>query len=99
MDAPAVQEISTDDAAAADASRRYVLAADAPYLANMAALWGIDLGGTKIEGVVLPSIAGDAPTPLARLRIPTEQEGGYQAASAQYDPLLVVVGIAQRPPP
>lgn len=39
------------------------------------ALFGIDLGGTKIEGVVMKS-ADDA-KPLARLRIPTETEKGY----------------------
>lgn len=39
-------------------------------------LWGIDLGGTKIEGAIIES-AKNAKT-LARLRIPTEQEGGYQ---------------------
>ncbi len=38
-------------------------------------LWGIDLGGTKIEGVVLP---GPVPKPLARLRVLTEQERGYE---------------------
>lgn len=36
-------------------------------------LWGIDLGGTKIEGVVL---AGSATR--ARRRIPTEAERGYE---------------------
>lgn len=39
-------------------------------------LWGIDLGGTKIEGVVLKS-AGD-PEVMVRKRIPTQQEYGYQ---------------------
>lgn len=38
-------------------------------------LWGIDLGGTKIEGVV---VAVDAPSlALARVRLPTEQNQGY----------------------
>ena len=36
--------------------------------------WGIDLGGTKIEGVVLD----ETYKPLARLRLPTEQEKGYE---------------------
>lgn len=41
-----------------------------------APLWGIDLGGTKIEGIVLnPRIPNK---PLARLRIPTEAANGYQ---------------------
>lgn len=38
-------------------------------------LWGIDLGGTKIEGVVLRSM--DDPRPLVRKRIDTEAEKGY----------------------
>jgi fructokinase len=37
--------------------------------------WGIDLGGTKIEGVVLDPAAPDRP--LARLRLATESERGY----------------------
>src|SRR5580658_940884 len=37
--------------------------------------WGVDLGGTKIEAAVLPE-SGSAP--LARRRIPTEAEGGYE---------------------
>ena len=38
--------------------------------------WGIDLGGTKIEGVVLG--ATDAPDPLCRIRVPTEADRGYR---------------------
>lgn len=38
-------------------------------------LWGIDLGGTKIEGVVLES--AEKPEVMTRSRIPTEQEQGY----------------------
>ena len=38
-------------------------------------LWGIDLGGTKIEGVVLKSV--ENPEVMVRKRIPTEQEHGY----------------------
>ncbi len=45
----------------------------------MQTIWGIDLGGTKIEGVVL--------TPdfkvLARRRIPTEKQFGYQHIISQ----------------
>lgn len=40
------------------------------------ALWGIDLGGTKIEGIVLES--KEHLTPLARLRVATEAHLGYQ---------------------
>lgn len=40
------------------------------------ALWGIDLGGTKIEGVILPSL--DDPKPILRTRIDTQAAKGYQ---------------------
>lgn len=39
-------------------------------------LWGIDLGGTKIEGAIIKNNSN--PETIARLRIPTEQEGGYK---------------------
>jgi predicted NBD/HSP70 family sugar kinase len=39
------------------------------------ALWGIDLGGTKIEGVILGSI--DNPDPIVRTRLDTEAAQGY----------------------
>ncbi len=38
-------------------------------------LWGIDLGGTKIEGVILDSV--DDPKILFRDRLPTEANQGY----------------------
>ncbi len=38
--------------------------------------WGIDLGGTKIEGAVLPSLT--QPQPIARHRIDTEAASGYE---------------------
>ena len=41
----------------------------------MSALWGIDLGGTKIEGAILPSIHD--PNPILRTRIDTEAHKGY----------------------
>lgn len=41
-----------------------------------ASLWGIDLGGTKIEGVVLPAERGTEP--ICRIRIPTEADQGYE---------------------
>jgi predicted NBD/HSP70 family sugar kinase len=43
--------------------------------------WGIDLGGTKIEGAVLAST--QRPEPLCRLRIPTQAEKGYDHIVAQ----------------
>jgi len=41
----------------------------------MDTLWGIDLGGTKIEGVVMPL---DSDEPLFRMRIDTESDQGYE---------------------
>jgi predicted NBD/HSP70 family sugar kinase len=41
----------------------------------MSNLWGIDLGGTKIEGVILKS--KDDPEVLIRERIPTNSHKGY----------------------
>jgi fructokinase len=40
----------------------------------MDTLWGIDLGGTKIEGIVLDKFNGNI---LSRTRIPTEGDLGY----------------------
>ena len=41
----------------------------------MGPIWGIDLGGTKIEGVVLEDT--ESMNVLKRMRLPTEQEKGY----------------------
>jgi len=66
-------------------------------------LWGIDMGGTKIEGVILRS-ASD-PEVLFRDRVPTESEQGYphildqvktlvdkMEAEAGYKPALIGFG-------
>jgi len=50
-------------------------------------LWGIDLGGTKIEGAVIRQREG-GPEVLARKRIPTEQEGGYEHIISQIKKLV-----------
>jgi len=42
---------------------------------KMDALWGIDMGGTKIEGVVLMPDSGQV---ISRLRVPTEGHLGYE---------------------
>jgi fructokinase len=42
----------------------------------METFWGIDLGGTKIEGAVLHSRI--EAKPICRLRVNTEAEGGYE---------------------
>ena len=60
----------------------------------MSNIWGIDLGGTKIEGAILD--AADNWRVLARLRVPTEQQHGYQHIIGQIkklvDQLTEVVG-------
>lgn len=52
----------------------------------MEPLWGIDLGGTKIEGVIIESKAH--PKELARLRIPTEAANGYEHVLQQIRKLV-----------
>lgn len=49
-------------------------------------LWGIDLGGTKIEGVILPSL--NDPKPVLRTRVDTEQAGGYKHVVSQINKLV-----------
>ena len=51
-------------------------------------LWGIDLGGTKIEGVVLNTANNGTPEELVRLRIPTEQQKGYDHIINQIELLV-----------
>jgi fructokinase len=50
------------------------------------ALWGIDLGGTKVEGIVLESIAN--PSPLVRTRVDTEATKGYDHVIGQIAKLV-----------
>lgn len=52
----------------------------------MELLWGIDLGGTKIEGVVLES--DSLSKPLCRLRIETEASHGYEHIIKQIHRLI-----------
>jgi fructokinase len=49
-------------------------------------LWGIDLGGTKIEGAIVDAARPDAA--IARLRIATESERGYDHIIAQVRTLV-----------
>lgn len=60
-------------------------------------LWGIDMGGTKIEIAVLKS-AND-PEVIIRKRIPTESEKGYEHVITKIGELVddVVQEIGQRP--
>jgi len=54
------------------------------------ALWGIDLGGTKLEGVILESISN--PSPLIRTRINTEAIRGYDHIIRQIGRLVAEMG-------
>jgi fructokinase len=49
-------------------------------------LWGIDLGGTKVEGVILESITN--PTPIVRTRVDTEASKGYDHIIGQMAKLV-----------
>src|SRR5438105_1895328 len=49
-------------------------------------LWGIDLGGTKIEGTILTSI--DNAQPIVRTRIDTEAAKGYEHVLNQIQKLV-----------
>ena len=49
-------------------------------------LWGIDLGGTKIEGVLLNSL--DDASPVLRTRIDTEGSKGYEHVIGQIQKLV-----------
>jgi len=49
-------------------------------------LWGIDLGGTKIEGAILPSL--NDPVPIIRTRIDTEASKGYDHILRQIEKLV-----------
>ncbi len=49
-------------------------------------LWGIDLGGTKIEGAILPSL--NDPVPIIRTRIDTESSKGYEHILRQIERLV-----------
>ena len=51
----------------------------------MKALWGIDLGGTKIEGIVINAQSKEV---LARLRIPTQSALGYEHIIRQIQKLV-----------
>lgn len=53
--------------------------------------WGIDLGGTKIEGVVLRTQAGGAYEVLCRLRVPTEASDGYAHVLGQIAKLVAMM--------
>jgi fructokinase len=49
-------------------------------------LWGVDMGGTKLEGIILRS--KDQPDVLFRTRIPTEADHGYDHILGQVKKLV-----------
>jgi predicted NBD/HSP70 family sugar kinase len=53
-------------------------------------IWGIDLGGTKVEGVILESI--DKPVPIVRTRVDTEASKGYDHIIGQIGKLVAELG-------
>jgi fructokinase len=53
---------------------------------SKSSLWGIDLGGTKIEGVILKS--AEDPEVLFRDRVPTEADQGYEHLLEQVKKLV-----------
>ena len=62
---------------------------------------GVDLGGTKIEAVVL-RVGGDEPTAVARMRVPTNRAEGYEYVVAATAKLIADVaaqaGLSSPPP-
>jgi fructokinase len=56
----------------------------------MKTLWGVDLGGTKIEGVVMNAATNEI---LARRRVPTEAEKGYKNIISQIEKLIDLLKI------
>ncbi len=51
-------------------------------------LWGVDLGGTKIEGIVVNAETGEI---LARERVPTEADQGYDHILSQIAGLIGIL--------
>ena len=67
--------------------------------ANTTPRWGIDLGGTKIEGAIVDPAQSDRA--LWRLRVPTESERGYEHILRQIGSLverLESISGLSRPP-
>lgn len=64
---------------------------------SKSSLWGVDLGGTKIEGVILKSPS--EPEVLFRNRVPTEADQGYEHILQQVKALVSMMAdfAGQRP--
>jgi len=55
-------------------------------------LWGIDLGGTKMEGIILEP--AESPVTICRLRIPSGAEKGYEHVTGQIVTLVEMMKTA-----
>lgn len=68
---------------------------------NDALRLGVDLGGTKTEAVVL-RVTGGEPEILARLRVPTERDRGYEhvvsTVASAIERVTADAGLAEPPP-
>lgn len=53
----------------------------------MKPIWGVDLGGTKIEGAILEH--SNSTNTLVRLRVPTERDLGYEHILNQINDLII----------
>lgn len=62
---------------------------------NERALWGIDVGGTKVEAVILDSANNQV---LHRRRVPTEANGGYEHILGQIGKLVQEMEVAAGTP-
>jgi predicted NBD/HSP70 family sugar kinase len=62
----------------------------------MSHVWGIDLGGTKIEGVIIDPAMPDKP--IFRKRIPTESERGYDHIRSRIGLLVRMIAEESRLP-
>jgi fructokinase len=54
-------------------------------------IWGIDLGGTKIEAIVFDPATPDRP--IARMRLPTEAENGYEHIRSRIALLVKMIAL------
>jgi fructokinase len=59
---------------------------------TMKHLWGIDLGGTKIEGIILEP--GKTTTAICRMRIPSEAKKGYEHVTGQIIKLIEMMKVS-----
>lgn len=59
-------------------------------------LWGVDMGGTKVEGIVINASTSEI---LARKRVPTEADQGYEHILSQIAKLIKILEEETRQKP